>query len=155
MNWSPHISKTALAGSTANNRTMSESPAIIPSQTSQTIAPPADKAASNGDHKPLPKLPIPKLEDTCKRYLRALEGLQDADEHQRTKAVVEDFLTSGEGEKWQQKLLEYDSSVDSYIEEFWCKLGGRRYGWKLIADESYLSHSDSVVLSLNPFFVLS
>ena len=24
----------------------------------------------------LPKLPIPKLEDTCRRYLRALEGLQ-------------------------------------------------------------------------------
>jgi hypothetical protein len=28
-------------------------------------------------------------------------------------------------------------------------------GPKLMPDESYLSHSDSVVLSLNPFFVLS
>ena len=27
----------------------------------------------------LPKLPIPKLEDSCKRYLRALEALQNTD----------------------------------------------------------------------------
>ncbi|TXT15908.1 hypothetical protein VHUM_00411 [Vanrija humicola] len=87
------------------------------------------------------KLPIPKLEDTCRRYLASLEGLQEPEEHAKTKAVVEQFLTSGEGAKWQQRLIEYDQGVDSYIEEFWY--------------ESYLSHSDSVVLSLNPFFVLS
>lgn len=73
----------------------------------------------------LPKLPIPKLEDTCKRYLRCLEPLQDADEHERTKAVVEDFLASGEGAKWQSRLEEYDKSVDSYIEEFWCESSAR------------------------------
>jgi len=103
---------------------MSQSPAIIPSQTSQTVPPPANKDVPNGEHKQLPKLPVPKLEDTCKRYLRALEGLQDADEHARTKAVVEEFLSSGEGDKWQQKLLSYNETVDSYIEEFWCELDG-------------------------------
>jgi carnitine O-acetyltransferase len=91
----------------------------------------------------LPKLPIPKLEDSCKRYLRALEGLQvgsspiflvaatvhptfrplaqDPEEHENTKRVVQEFLTSGEGHKWQAKLEEYDKKVDSYIEEFWCE----------------------------------
>lgn len=68
----------------------------------------------------LAKLPIPKLKDTCQRYLRALEGLQDAEEHAHTKQVVDRFLTSGEGEKWQSRLEEYGKGVESYIEEFWC-----------------------------------
>jgi carnitine O-acetyltransferase len=96
-------------------------------------------ATANGNGKEeaaakLPKLPLPKLEDTCTRYLRALEPLQDEDDHERTKSVVKDFLESGEGAKWQKKLEEYNDGVDSYIEEFWY--------------ESYLSFQDSVVLSL-------
>ncbi|ADV22807.1 carnitine O-acetyltransferase [Cryptococcus gattii E566] len=89
----------------------------------------------------LPRLPIPPLKDTCARYLRALEALQSPKEHAKTKEVVREFLESGEGELWQEKLEEYAKDKESYIEEFWY--------------ESYLSHSDSVVLSLNPFFVLS
>lgn len=97
--------------------------AMIPSDTSQTTAEPMP----NGDptsklHPALPKLPVPKLEDSCRRYVRALEGLQDEEEHERTKAVVEDFLRSGEGAKWQKRLEEYAEGVDSYIEEFWCTL---------------------------------
>ncbi|KAL1742182.1 acyltransferase ChoActase/COT/CPT [Schizophyllum fasciatum] len=95
----------------------------------------------------LPKLPVPPLEETCERYLRALEPLQDAEEHEATKAAVAEFLkprdpetgTGGEGAALQAKLLEWDKTHDSYIEDFWY--------------ESYLSHSESVVLSLNPFFV--
>ncbi|WVQ83878.1 hypothetical protein IAT38_006022 [Cryptococcus sp. DSM 104549] len=90
---------------------------------------------------PLPKLPIPSLKDTCQRYLKALEALQSPKEHAKTKEVVREFLEDGEGEMWQEALIEYAKDKDSYIEEFWY--------------ESYLSHSDSVVLSLNPFFVLS
>lgn len=54
----------------------------------------------------LPKLPIPPLEDTCRRYLRALESLQDEHEHARTKAAVQDFLQS-DGPRIQEKLKEY------------------------------------------------
>jgi carnitine O-acetyltransferase len=68
-----------------------------------------------------PKLPIPTLEDTCRRYVSALEGLQDEAEHAKTKAIVAEFLSSGEGAKWQKKLEEYGEGVDSYIEEFWCE----------------------------------
>lgn len=74
----------------------------------------------------LPKLPIPKLEDSCKRYLRALEGLQDPAEHDKTKKVVQEFLTSGEGARWQKRLEEYNEGVESYIEEFWCESRVRR-----------------------------
>ena len=95
---------------------------------------PNGEANGSKEIQTLPKLPLPKLEDTCKRYLRALEALQDEDEHERTKGVVKEFLESGEGAKWQKKLEEYNNGVDSYIEEFWY--------------ESYLSFQDSVVLSL-------
>ncbi|KAI0930045.1 hypothetical protein AcW1_008823 [Taiwanofungus camphoratus] len=87
----------------------------------------------------LPGLPIPPLEDTCRRYLAALEGLQDPKEHEQTKRAVEDFLR-GEGPRWQERLKAYAEDKASYIEEFWY--------------ESYLSHSDPVVLALNPFFIL-
>ncbi|KAL7421318.1 carnitine O-acetyltransferase yat1 [Cryptotrichosporon argae] len=120
---------------------MPDTPAqpLVPS--SGTTHDPSRSAAQSAAQPSLPKLPVPKLQDTCKRYLRALEGLQDEDEHERTKKAVDEFLSSGEGETWQKKLEDYAAGVDSYIEEFWY--------------ESYLSHSESVVLSLNPFFVLS
>jgi len=53
--------------------------------------------------KNLPTLPIPPLEDTCRRYLRALEGLQEPDEHARTKKAVEEFL-NGDGPRIQARL---------------------------------------------------
>ncbi|KAI0261347.1 acyltransferase ChoActase/COT/CPT [Gloeopeniophorella convolvens] len=87
----------------------------------------------------LPKLPIPPLEDTCRRYLTALKALQDEKDHENTKRAVEAFL-DGDGPRIQQKLIEYAKDKDSYIEEFWY--------------ESYLQHSDPVVLALNPFFLL-
>ncbi|KII91956.1 hypothetical protein PLICRDRAFT_38814 [Plicaturopsis crispa FD-325 SS-3] len=87
----------------------------------------------------LPKLPIPTLEETCGRYLTALEGLQDENEHAQTKKAVQAFL-EGEGPRIQEKLKAWAENKHSYIEEFWY--------------ESYLSHSDPVVLALNPFFVL-
>ncbi|KAH9932526.1 acyltransferase ChoActase/COT/CPT [Fomitopsis serialis] len=87
----------------------------------------------------LPRLPIPPLEASCRRYLTALEGLQDPKEHAKTKVAVEDFLRN-DGPKWQERLMQYAEDKASYIEEFWY--------------ESYLSHSDPVVLALNPFFVL-
>ncbi|KAF9528240.1 carnitine acetyl transferase [Crepidotus variabilis] len=98
---------------------------------------PINKTLAHQDS--LPKLPIPPLEDTCNRYLRALAALQDEKEHEATKAVVQEFLKD-EGPKLHEMLKEYAEDKASYIEEFWY--------------ESYLSHSDPVVLALNPFFVL-
>ncbi|PWY98473.1 acyltransferase ChoActase/COT/CPT [Testicularia cyperi] len=87
----------------------------------------------------LPHLPIPKLEDTCSRYLSSLQPLQSAEQHAATKKIVSEFLQKG-GPELQKQLQEYASTRASYIEEFW--------------DESYLQASDSVVLNLNPFFIL-
>ncbi|KAF8734289.1 hypothetical protein AX14_003458 [Amanita brunnescens Koide BX004] len=103
------------------------------------LPPPPESGLTFAFQDKLPKLPIPPLEDTCRRYLRALEYLQDEHEHAETKAAVQDFLQT-DGPRIQEKLTEYAKDKASYIEEFWY--------------ESYLSHSDPVVLALNPFFVL-
>ena len=89
--------------------------------------------------KDLPRLPIPPLKDTCDRYLRSLQGLQSSAEHTNSVNAVNYFLEN-EGPALDQKLRSYAQHKLSYIEEFW--------------DESYLNYSDSVVLALNPFFIL-
>lgn len=67
----------------------------------------------------LPKLPIPDLEDTCRRHLEALVALQTPREHEETKAAVRDFLKT-DGPVLQEKLKNYASSKTSFIEQF-CK----------------------------------
>lgn len=65
----------------------------------------------------LPKLPIPDLEDTCKRYLDSLSALQTPREQEESKAAVQDFLKT-DGPVLQEKLKNYASSKTSYIEQF-------------------------------------
>ena len=47
----------------------------------------------------LPRLPIPKLQETCQRYLAALQPLVTPEQYQCTKTIVEEFgREDGEGE---------------------------------------------------------
>ncbi|KAI1780471.1 choline/Carnitine O-acyltransferase [Hypoxylon cercidicola] len=87
----------------------------------------------------LPKLPIPELEQTCKKYLAALKPLQGPREHSETKIAVQEFLKK-DGPELQRKLQEYAVGKTSYIEQFWY--------------DSYLNFDNPVVLNLNPFFLL-
>ncbi|OTB12967.1 hypothetical protein K445DRAFT_76706 [Daldinia sp. EC12] len=87
----------------------------------------------------LPKLPIPDLEQTCKKYLAALKPLQGPREHSETKLAVQEFLKK-DGPELQKKLQEYAIGKTSYIEQFWY--------------DSYLNFDNPVVLNLNPFFLL-
>ena len=87
----------------------------------------------------LPKLPIPPLEDTCKRYLLAVTPLLTKQELATTTAAVERFLAT-DGPALQKSLCEYAADKSSYIEDFWF--------------DAYLSGSSSVVLNINPYFVL-
>lgn len=65
----------------------------------------------------LPKLPIPDLEDTCRRHLDALMALQGPREHEESKAAVAEFLKT-DGPSLQEKLKNYATSKTSYIEQF-------------------------------------
>ena len=67
----------------------------------------------------LPKLPIPDLESTVKKYLKALDPLQTAREHADSERAVTEFLrTDGPGP--QETLKGYAEGQSSYIEQF-CK----------------------------------
>ncbi|KAF2205395.1 carnitine acetyl transferas-like protein [Delitschia confertaspora ATCC 74209] len=87
----------------------------------------------------LPKLPIPELEDSCKRYLSALKPLQTPKEHHETVNAVHEFLKA-DGPALQEKLKKYAAGKANYIEQFWY--------------DSYLNFDNPVVLNLNPFFLL-
>lgn len=65
----------------------------------------------------LPKLPIPDLEATCKRYLASLDPLQNAREHADSERAVREFLET-EGPDLQAKLKSYSEGKSSYIEQF-------------------------------------
>lgn len=74
---------------------------------------PVENKTLQHQHK-LPHLPVPPLEVTAKRYLRALEGLQDPKEHAQTKLAVEEFL-NGDGPRIQRKLENYAATKDRYV----------------------------------------
>lgn len=87
----------------------------------------------------LPKLPIPDLSSTLRKYLAALKPLQTPREHAETKHAVEEF-SKHNGPELQEKLEKYAQRKTSYIEQFWY--------------DSYLNFDNPVVLNLNPFFLL-
>ncbi|KAI5787102.1 Choline/Carnitine o-acyltransferase-domain-containing protein [Geopyxis carbonaria] len=87
----------------------------------------------------LSKLPIPELEDTCRKYLEAVKPLQTRREHADTRAAVHEFLKT-DGPELQERLKKYANNKSSYIEQFWY--------------DSYLNYDNPVVLNLNPFFLL-
>jgi carnitine O-acetyltransferase len=65
----------------------------------------------------LPKLPIPDLESTLKKYLSSLDPLQTAREHADSERAVADFLRTS-GPELQEKLKAYSEGQTSYIEQF-------------------------------------
>lgn len=65
----------------------------------------------------LPKLPLPSLESSCKRYLEALKPLQSIQEQEASAAAVRNFVCE-EGPILQAQLREYDASHANYFEHF-------------------------------------
>ncbi len=67
----------------------------------------------------LRRLPIPKLEDTCRRYLNAVRPFSTDDRFRRTERIVQDFLAQ-EGPELQRLLVDFDrvNAHTSYISGF-------------------------------------
>ena len=93
----------------------------------------------------LPRLPIPTLEETMERFPKAVWAIQTPEEREETREVVEEFLGT-DGPELQALLKDYDEEgaqgkkLGSYVEEFW--------------SDAYLAPETSVVMNLNPFFLL-
>jgi len=88
--------------------------------------------------KSLPKLPIPKLEDTCERYLNALKPVLNNGEYERTKAITKIF-EKNEGAELDREIRANDAKQrhSNYISDSWFDM--------------YLSARDPIVLNYNPF----
>jgi len=88
----------------------------------------------------LPKLPLPSLDDTCQRYLEAVEPLVSADQFEKTRATV-NYFKATDGAKLDARLRERDkaNTRTSYIAQPWYDM--------------YLESREPVVLNFNPFIM--
>ncbi|XP_075472465.1 carnitine O-palmitoyltransferase 2, mitochondrial [Ascaphus truei] len=88
--------------------------------------------------KSLPRLPIPKLEDSIKRYLNAQTPLLDDEQFRKTDLLARKFQ-SGIGTKLHEELalIDKQNPQTSYISGPWFDM--------------YLCSRDPVVLNSNPF----
>lgn len=90
----------------------------------------------------LPRLPVPTLEETAKRYLKSVHPLLNTTEYESTKKAVEEFVQpGGVGETLQKRLVarREDESVKNWIYEWW-------------NDAAYLAYRDPVVPYVSYFY---
>lgn len=90
----------------------------------------------------LPRLPVPKLEETLPKYLMTVKPLLNEQEYKRTEAAVKEFVSSGVAEKLQQRLLAKanDPKVLNWLDDWWL-------------DAAYLGYRDPVVVYVSYFYV--
>ncbi len=95
-----------------------------------------------GNEDSLPRVPLPALEDTCRRFIEWCTPLLTPDELARTEAAVADFLAPDSPAHELQATLEaYDKSegVHSWLDTFW--------------PYRYLGRRDRIALNANFFFL--
>lgn len=90
----------------------------------------------------LPTLPVPPLQQTCERYIAALEPIVNTEELKLTKDFVEEFQKpGGDGEQLQKALENRASSTENWLSEWWVQV-------------AYLDYRLPVVVHSSPGLVL-
>ncbi|PHH69562.1 hypothetical protein CDD82_7670 [Ophiocordyceps australis] len=88
----------------------------------------------------LPRLPVPSLQDTAKRYLKSLHPLLTQTEFEASNAAVTEFIQpNGPGAKLQDRLLAKSQKDKNWLYEWW-------------NDAAYLSYRDPVVPYVSYFY---
>ncbi|KAL1972611.1 hypothetical protein VTN31DRAFT_7025 [Thermomyces dupontii] len=90
----------------------------------------------------LPRLPVPSLEETGRRYLKSVRPLLTPEEYERTSKAVHEFIKpGGEGEPLQKRLLERrnDPNIKNWLTEWW-------------NHTAYLGYRDPVVPYVSYFY---
>jgi len=94
----------------------------------------------------LPRLPVPTLEETAKRYLKSLHPLLSRTEYEQSKKAVEAFIAPGSlGHTLQKRLLERrdDPKFKNWLSEWWNHAAYLGYRDPVVPYVSYFySHRD-------------
>jgi carnitine O-acetyltransferase len=141
----PTVDDTNTVAPSTNDHTDSVSSRLEDTLNSNPILISSPRKSTYQHQASLPRLPIPRLESTLTKFLSTVEPLLTSSQFEKTKRIVSEFQER-QGPQLQQLLHEYDEeckaqkSFGSYIEEFW--------------SDAYLAPNSSVVLNLNPFFLL-
>ncbi|KAK3703873.1 Carnitine O-acetyltransferase mitochondrial [Vermiconidia calcicola] len=94
----------------------------------------------------LPKLPVPTLDETAKRYLKSVHPLVSETEYEHTKKAVNDFIAPGSfGQKLQKRLVARrdDPKFKSWLSEWWNHAAYLGYRDPIVPFVSYFySHRD-------------
>ncbi|KAI9306900.1 acyltransferase ChoActase/COT/CPT [Cunninghamella echinulata] len=91
----------------------------------------------------LPRLPVPSLNESCALYLKSLLPLQTPEEHEKTKAIVNDFLNSPLAHSLQQRLIDIErTSPNNWLEDnYWLK-------------KAYLEWREPLMVNSNWYIIL-
>lgn len=90
----------------------------------------------------LPRLPVPTLEETAKRYLKSVRPLLSRSEFSKSKEAVDDFIRPGGiGEELQRRLVarREDAKHKNWVYEWW-------------NDTAYLTYREPVVPYISYFY---
>eukprot|EP01060_Flectonema_neradi_P011441 TRINITY_DN1850_c2_g1_i1.p1 TRINITY_DN1850_c2_g1~~TRINITY_DN1850_c2_g1_i1.p1 ORF type:complete len:646 (+),score=126.77 TRINITY_DN1850_c2_g1_i1:57-1940(+) len=89
----------------------------------------------------LPRLPVPELEHTLAMYLKSVQPLCDAQQWEKTRNAVADFLTSPKSTELQQRLQKRAAAKgnSSWLIDWWNEL-------------SYFGYRESVVVNVSYFY---
>ncbi|KAH5578351.1 hypothetical protein HBI24_163690 [Parastagonospora nodorum] len=94
----------------------------------------------------LPRLPVPTLEETAKRYLKSVHPLLSQSEYDATTKAVNEFVApGGPGEKLQKRLVERRErpEVKNWIYDWWNEAAYMAYRDPVVPYVSYFySHRD-------------
>ena len=100
----------------------------------------SERTFGNEDH--LPRVPVPALADTCRRFLEWSAPLLTDEQRAATERAVEEFLAPGSpAHDLQAELVRYDARPDvaSWLDDFWAT--------------RYLGRRDRIALNANFFFL--
>ncbi|RXW23999.1 hypothetical protein EST38_g1878 [Candolleomyces aberdarensis] len=92
-----------------------------------------------GSQSTLPKLPVPKLEDTLGQFKESLKPIAWTEEEFRTAAQKIDEFGAGKGKELHERLLKHDQGTKHWLENWW-------------DDGGYLGYRDSVVVNVSYYY---